>query len=244
MLEFYALILLACFFRALGFFALASQLRKTVGNEVFLGLLLTGTFILFLSAPMAEFGMAGPTMRDVLFGFFQGVLVFTPLLIAQEILAAGARQIDLYRGAQFSEQVSPLSGEQNSVLEGFAYLAAITSFFLLDLHFRAFEVLSKFSAFPSSIGPELWKSFASQILGLIESSSLVFFYSLILAAPGLVACLLFDLAAGFFSKTVPGVNINFEAIALKLVIGLIAIFLSIYTGLAGRVFDHIFSSFF
>lgn len=156
--------------------------------------------------------LAGYGLRTVVFAI--------PLIVAMEAFSMGARIIDVSRGAQFAEQVSPLLESRVSPLESAAGFALSIMVFLLGGYKIVFQaahtsILAPFTlsfTAPSSIA-------AGELVLRISSQALAAGFSI--GAPAMVLCLLYDVAAGIISSFISPSLVASDLVPLKLVIGLV-----------------------
>ena len=125
------------FLKSFGFFLAANHFRKIVTNSATMALSFCLALPLFAASPMKE----PSSLLEFPIALISGVLVCLPFVLALEAVSAGGRLTDLFRGAQFGEQISPITGSPSSVLESFFIVAGLAGFFLLDLHHLAFQIL-------------------------------------------------------------------------------------------------------
>ena len=217
---------LALFLKVLGFFVSVQSFRQLVSIPVIVLLSLS------ISAPLyfANLQLGSASWFALPQSFLLGVLISLPFIFALEAVSASARLVDLYRGAQFGEQLSSLTGTQSSIMENFFIVSGIAAFFILDFHHLAFSLLQSTESL-ESIQSSFANSFSSSAaLALLAQSSKIFSSALILSAPVLLAMILVDLFSSILSKALPQMSVVFEVLPLKLTLGISVLALAIYAG--------------
>jgi flagellar biosynthesis protein FliR len=152
-----------------------------------------------------------------------GCLLGLPSALALECLPMAGRLFDASRGAQFAEQVCPDSGESVSPLENLGVQLAMLFFFSAG----GLHVLVYMLCLHDGPQAEAWLSRASSPdLNFLQLSRVTVFsgqlleHALILGAAALIFCLLFDLVYAVICRSLGRLNVFFDALALKLVIGI------------------------
>lgn len=157
---------------------------------------------------------------EILLGLVIG-LVFAIILMCAEVAGTVAAQ---QAGLSLSEIINPLQDTQTSVL-GQAYMTIVAmSFFAVGGH-RAMvaALLDSYNTIPAMF----FSADDSILLLLADAVSSAFSFGIRLAGPVLIALFLTETALGFISRTVPQLNILSVGFALRGLVALGVIALSI-----------------
>jgi len=144
------------------------------------------------------------------------------------IMAYGATQVagrllDVQMGFGVASVLSPTTQAPSPVVGSMFGMAFVAVFLALDGHHVLLQALS---VSVRTIAPgQVVESIAWS--GLLEHSSIVFVFGLALAAPVMFALLLADLALAVFARSMPQLNVFILSFALKIVLGLCGLALSI-----------------
>ena len=164
-----------------------------------------------------------------------GASLALPIALLFYLLPYAGRLIDTYRGAQFGELVLPGSGDKVTMLENIAGLISI--FIFLS------PVVSS-QIFPRLVSPLVVQNIDSGewISGIVYLFGDVLVLGFCLAAPIGISCFILDMAAAIVSKSAKRVNLVFELLSAKLLLGLLILLAVIFLGGQLGQFDRILSS--
>lgn len=172
-------------------------------------------------------------LKEMFVGFLLAVMVGIPFWIAG---VAGA-MIDAQRGGGFSETVSPLSGDDTTVMGILFWLFMATAYFLsgglmntLSLLYDSFELWPILSLTPT-IDFTQWET----ILRLLD---VVVLNAAIIVLPFVALMLLTDLALFYMSTFIPQLNVF--AVSLPVKSGIVAAVMVLYITLIPElIYDRI-----
>jgi flagellar biosynthetic protein FliR len=162
-------------------------------------------------------------VREIAVGVTLGFLASLVFRAAE----MGGRLIDIARGANMAEVISPLSGERTSPLGNVTLLLAVVMFFEIGgLGHVAAALVRSYEAVPiaASASPAALGHVAHLV---ILSSAHLLEAALGLAAPALVALLLVDVALGAIGRVAPQIPLYFVGMPLKALVGVGAVLLSL-----------------
>ena len=176
------------------------------------------------------------TIKELLIGFTMGyvtTLMFSAILTAGQIM-------DTQIGFGIVNVIDPQNNIQIPLLGNFNNILALIIFFIIDGHHTLIELLiQSFDAIPLGkvlITPET----SMQILNMFIKS---FALSFKLALPIVGATLLTDVALGVMVRIIPQMNVFVLGIPVKILVGLIGLFLFIptYISFLNGAFSDMFS---
>lgn len=146
-----------------------------------------------------------------------GLLLGAPLAFSLESLAVCGRLMDLGRGESTGGQLNPALGVQTSTQEQLMRLLSACLIFSGG----AYQVLLEFSFKLGSVQLSAqWLGQSAALKNLIILSDALML-GIGLAAPVLLSSLVFDLGAGLISRVLGRLNLVFELLPLKLLVGLL-----------------------
>jgi flagellar biosynthesis protein FliR len=120
-------------------------------------------------------------------------------------------------GYSLATLFDPTTQADTPVLAEFHRLAALLIFLQLDVHHWLLRaVSSSFAYLPAGAAPA---SFAA-VSGLLHAAGAIFLAGVQIAAPGLAATLVADVALGFLGKASPQLPVLFIGLAVKNLLGL------------------------
>lgn len=202
--------------------------RKTLPNPAKIGFcgVLTVVFIACVPAPQAypvylnllDYAMV--CLRELLFGAAMGFVLTTMFNIA---MTAGS-MIDYQIGFSMANIYDPENNAQTPLSGNFLNIMLLVAFFLMDGHLKLIEVLYRtLTAVPvgtAMAAPDiLWAA--------AEVMSRAFMLSVMVAMPVMAAGIMTEVALGVMIKTVPQMNMFVIGIPLKIIIGLVAMLLTL-----------------
>jgi len=162
------------------------------------------------------------SIRELLTGVAWGL----PFALIVEAIPTAGRIADVSRGAQFAEQVSPGFGSADSVLESLGvYLALLVIFPLGGYHLLLHPILTSAPELAGLLVESDSVLSGKQALTFIAVSSKAITLGFALAAPVVVFSLLLDIAGALLSRSLSRVNVLFELMPMKMLLGA-ALFLS------------------
>ena len=232
MISYYFLMFLRCYV----FVFCLNRLRQFLSQDI----------IVVLSLSLAMF-FAGNSQRPIEFAenvnaisiialaaeqILISIVICAPICFIFELLPSAGRLTDLFRGSQFTEQVNLATFQQESLLEKFAGFVCCTLFWQLGLFKPVVVCLNQsFVVFPIMLGKVGVSFFASvnqaHIELLIKLFSLVIESSLLIVAPVIIFCVLFDVVMMLISKFAGRANVVSELMPMKLMLGLLIMSLAI-----------------
>lgn len=152
------------------------------------------------------------------------VLGYISYLIITAIYLAG-QMIDMHIGFGMVSVFDPVSNIQIPVTADFYFILTMLIFLAIDGHHLLIYTLSEsFSRFPVGSAAVIGKPLLDSIVRLFGS---VFVISFKIAAPVTAAVLVVDMALGVIAKAVPQVNVFIVGLPIKILIGLLVIFLTL-----------------
>jgi len=120
-------------------------------------------------------------------------------------------------GYSLATLFDPQTQADTPVLAEFHRLAALLIFLQLNVHHWILHaVVRSFSYLPAGMAAATYAS----VIGLLHASAGVFLAGVQIAAPGLVATLVADVALGFLGKASPQLPVLFIGLAVKNLLGL------------------------
>ncbi|NCB50700.1 MAG: flagellar type III secretion system protein FliR [Clostridia bacterium] len=175
---------------------------------------------------------------ELLFGVAMGFVLTTMFNLA---MTAGSI-IDYQIGFSMASIYDPENNAQTPLSGNFLNIMLLITFFLMDGHLKLIEVLFRtLEAVPVGtvmVVPDImWVA--------AEVMSRAFFISVMVAMPVVAAGLMMEIALGAIIKTVPQMNMFVIGIPLKIVIGLVAMMLTLTVfadctkGIFTEAFDYI-----
>jgi flagellar biosynthesis protein FliR len=120
-------------------------------------------------------------------------------------------------GYSLATLFDPQTNADTPVLAEFHRLAALLIFLELDVHHWLLRaVVSSFAYLPAGAAPATYAA----ATGLLHAAGAIFLAGVQIAAPGLVATLVADVALGFLGKASPQLPVLFIGLAVKNLLGL------------------------
>lgn len=220
-LEIYVLAFVFYFVSCASFLLVFYQIRNILGLSVIVvvscswALFLAGAcefkqehFVVSSIVEVLELGFLG-----VCNGFAYGV----PFAVALECIPFVGRLSDVSRGMQFAEQSFGPLASRSSLLESFANLFLLVLIFSFEAYLQPLQsFLRHLISSPQSL--TLSPSAFEQVYFL---SSKAFQLGLFIALPVVLFLLLFDISIVFVARSFAKVNLNFELLGFKAMIGLL-----------------------
>jgi len=192
-----------------------------IGLALFLAYIVIGFQILPLNVRMDTYlHIAYYAFTELLIGFVLGFIA----IIAFSAISMAGQLIDTHLGFGLVHIFDPQSGMEVSLMGKFKNILAIIIFFTIDGHHSLIRILiNSFDIIPAGnlriepiITPEIIELFVNY-----------FILALNIAIPIIAASIIVEMVFGIIVRTVPQMNIFVLGIPIKIVIGLIALYLLI-----------------
>lgn len=148
---------------------------------------------------------------------FQGALAGIPCALVFECLPMMGRLFDASRGAQFAEQVCPDSGESVSPLENLGQQLGVLFFFSIG----GLPMLAAIVRVNLDCAKRAERWTALDAGHVLEMSGRIIEQSLLLGGSVLIVCLLFDFVYAVVCRSLGRLNLFFDALAVKLILGIL-----------------------
>ena len=219
--------------------------RNNIPSLAKIGLSLLVTFMLINFYPPAApdypfdtpLAVAGAVLLELIVGF---VLGFGTILFFNVVHMAG-HIIDVQIGFAMSQQFDPGTGMQVPIVGSLLNLMFVQCFLIADgiptlvgITGRTFQVIPVGGAV---VSPAL-------AMAVVDAFLRCFVLALNIAMPVLASAMLLEIGLGIVVRTAPQMNIFVIGIPLKVVVGLISLFLCIpvFVALTGGVFDRMYET--
>lgn len=220
--------LMLIFCRITSFFVVVPVFSsRNIPNSFKVGLAVFVSFIVF-----AGIGMNDPVpldsqyvlliMREFLVGIVLGFLVYLFFTVVQ---VAGSF-MDIQIGFAIANVIDPMTGTSSPMLGNVKYMIAILLFISLDGHhylLRAIFESYEWIPLQNDMFSRIYERQISDFL--MQSFSKMFYIAFQLAAPVVAALFLTDLGLGLLTRVAPQFNVFVIGVPLKIVLGLIVLFL-------------------
>lgn len=160
---------------------------------------------------------AGVLLSEVVIGLALGLaanLMMEAPLMAGQILG-------VQMGYSLATLFDPQTQADTPVLAEFHRLAALLIFLEMNMHHWLLRAVAKSFAYLPATAAVTAEGFS---LGLLRAAGGIFLAGLQIAAPGLVATLVADLALGFLGKASAALPVLFIGLAVKNLLGLAVLF--------------------
>ncbi len=242
--------LLLIFCRITGFFITAPifSTRNNVPAQFRIGITVFLTLIVFFASgaqvPIPwDSGYMLLIIRETLIGILLGFIAYLFFTVVQ--IAGGF--IDMQMGFGIANVIDPMTGVQSPILGNFKFFVAILLFLSLDgHHFLLTALMDSYQAVP--LDNSFYEIYASGTITemLTRSFAVAFSLAFQMAAPVVAAMFLIDVALGILTKTAPQFNVFVIGMPLKILVGLILIFLlvpsfvALFQLLYVTMFEHLF----
>ncbi|WP_019119132.1 flagellar biosynthetic protein FliR [Brevibacillus massiliensis] len=235
---------LLVFVRLTAFFVSAPVFSfRGVPNQFKIGLALALAFISYSLVPDTgpiplDLGFILYAVKEALVGLLLGTIL---QLLFYTVQVAGG-MIDMQLGLALANVIDPRTGAYVPLTGSFKNVLA--TLFLLSTnghHMIIRGILASYQAVPID---RAWLSFGSEPLVqlVMKVFSYMFMSGFMIAAPVVVAIFLVDLSLGIIAKTVPQFNIFVVGLPIKIVSGLLILFIVlpgfyyVLSGLFGKMF--------
>jgi len=179
-----------------------------------------------------EFALA--VIKEFIIGL---VLGYVGLLILSAIYLAG-QLIDTQIGLGIASVIDPVSNIQVPVTANLYYTLTMVIFLTINGHHMIIDAVARsFSVIP--IGTAVFSQ--AMMPQIVQILGLVFIIAFKISAPIIAAALICDVALGILSRTMPQMNIFFVGMPLKIVLGLVAIMITLpaFISIVGFSIDNI-----
>jgi flagellar biosynthetic protein FliR len=205
-----------------------------IGLALFVSYLIIGFQALPVNVRLDTYTqLAFYALTELIIGF---VLGFVALLAFSAISMAG-QLIDTHLGFGLVHMLDPQSGMEVTLMGKFKNILAIIIFFTIDGHHKLISIVAgSFNYVPA--GNVRIDTVIT--LGMIELFVNYFVLALTIAIPIIAASIIVEMVFGIIVRTVPQMNIFVLGIPIKIVIGLIALYLLIpvYVAFMGDMFGN------
>lgn len=187
--------------------------------------------LILLSAIMSSFvpvKLAVPLDSPVIFiaAFVAEVFIgyaigFVAYVVFAAIQLAG-QLMDTQMGFGIVNVMDPISGLQIPLMGNFNYLLALMIYLGMDGHHYLLQAVAQ----SYQVIPVLGANLGSGFIDIITSvTAYMVVIAVKISAPIVMAILITDVSMGFISRTVPQMNVFMVGLPLKILIGLLALFL-------------------
>jgi flagellar biosynthetic protein FliR len=175
---------------------------------------------------------------EVLVGYTIGwmaSLVFGAVQLAGQL-------IDMQIGFGMVNVIDPQSGIQVPLTGNFIHLLALIVYLNLNGHHYLFEAIQASYVTVPVLG---WQVSGGLIGLLVQAAGEIFVIALKVAMPVVIALLISELGMGFIARTVPQMNIFVVGMSLKILIGLMVMFMAMpailwfFALTVGSFFDYL-----
>lgn len=192
--------------------------------------------------PMAMDGMYILTIiREILIGLLLGLIAYFFFVVAQ---MAGAF-IDLQIGFAIANVIDPMTGMQSPMIGNFKYFLSILLFLSMNGHHLLIKaIVDSYQWVPLS-NDLFAQIYEGEISGFVVQSFITAFaLAFQMAAPIVASLFLVDVGLGILARTAPQFNIFVVGIPVKILIGLIMLFLfipglwNLFADLFQTLFEH------
>lgn len=178
-------------------------------------------------------------MQEVLVGLLLG---FTAFLMMAVVQTAGAL-IDIQIGFSMANVIDPFTGASTPLIGNFKYMLGLLVFLSMNGHHYLLDAIMYSYDWMPITGNVFTKFQDGSVADfLITTFAHSFVLSLQMAAPLVAALFLTDVGLGFLARTAPQFNVFVIGIILKIIVGLVLLFL-LMPGLVA-LFDHLFAEMF
>lgn len=176
-------------------------------------------------------------LKEIVIGLFTGFVAY--LILAAIQIAGGF--IDFQMGFAIANVIDPQTGSQSPLSGQYFYMISLLFLLSVDAHHLLIDgIYYSYQLIPAerfiSLGNQSFADFT------IHAFSQMFLIAFQMSIP-IVGCLfLVDIALGMIARTVPQMNIFVVGLPIKILVSFIAIsfFLTLYIGLAKRLFEYMF----
>lgn len=159
-----------------------------------------------------------------LFEVINGLILGLISNIAFEVLLMAGSLIDVHIGLSMVNTIDPNSKASTTITGNLLHYVALVIFFIIDGHHMLIKsLIETFTLLP--IGKGLLDG--DTIMIIIEIISNYFIIGLKIALPIIVIILLTDILMGLISRAVPQINVMILGMPVKMLIGIIAIAISL-----------------
>jgi len=192
-----------------------------IGLALFLAYIVIGFQILPLNVRMDTYlHIAYYAFTELLIGFVLGFIA----IIAFSAISMAGQLIDTHLGFGLVHIFDPQSGMEVSLMGKFKNILAIIIFFTIDGHHSLIRILINSFDIISAGNLRIEPIITPEIIELFVN---YFILALNIAIPIIAASIIVEMVFGIIVRTVPQMNIFVLGIPIKIVIGLIALYLLI-----------------
>jgi len=160
------------------------------------------------------------SLRELVAGFVMGyisILAFSTVVMAGQL-------IDTHLGFGIVNILDPQSGMEVSLMGKFKNVLAMIVFFAIDGHHALIRVLTEsLTIIPVGDVQFDFRAF----LGIVEIFTYFFVFAIMISIPIIAAAFLVEIIFGIIVRTIPQMNIFVLGIPLKIIIGLVALYMLI-----------------
>lgn len=180
-------------------------------------------------------------IREVLIGLLLGFVAYMLFMVIQ---TAGSF-IDIQIGFGIANVIDPMTGASAPVIGNFKYMFAVLLFLTMNGHHYLLDgIIRSYDWVPLSndFFLKLYNGSISEFL--IKTFGQSFVLAFQMSAPLVTALFLTDIGLGFLARTAPQFNVFVIGIPLKLIIGLLILFLLVpsFSFIFGDLFGIMFES--
>lgn len=182
----------------------------------------------FLAAIVVEI-FIGYTIGFIIYIFFGAIQLSGQLM-------------DMQMGFGIVNVVDPQTGTQIPLLGNLTQTLALLIYLAVDGHHYLLQAIAQSYKFVPVLGFHIDASFTKL---LVEITVYMFIIAVKIAAPIVIAVLTTDIAMGFIARTVPQMNVFIVGLPLKILVGLVALFLMLpvyiwmYSVLLVRFYEYL-----
>jgi len=192
-----------------------------IGLALFLAYIVIGFQILPFNVRMDTYlHIAYYAFTELLIGFVLGFIA----IIAFSAISMAGQLIDTHLGFGLVHIFDPQSGMEVSLMGKFKNILAIIIFFTIDGHHSLIRILINSFDIISAGNLRIEPIITPEIIELFVN---YFILALNIAIPIIAASIIVEMVFGIIVRTVPQMNIFVLGIPIKIVIGLIALYLLI-----------------
>jgi flagellar biosynthesis protein FliR len=191
--------------------------------RVFLALAFATALVSAISTPaLSPLSSTGALIAAAVSELVIGVAMVFGVFAAFAAFLFGGRLLDIQIGFGIANVFDPVTRAQGPLLGTALNLLAIALFFAVDGH----HMLVRGIAYSLSRFPPGRSLTELQPAAIVEQFGVVFAYGLMVVAPAVIILLLLDVGLAIAARTMPQMNIFIVAMPLKVVVGVLALAMS------------------
>ena len=219
--------------------------RKTTPALIKISFICVLTFIMLLIFPAPEEGVVSGTLfeyalicfKELLFGLSMG---FVATMFFNLVYSAG-QIMDMQIGFGIVSVYDIQNSSQVPIIGNLLNIVLLIVFFCVDGHLKLIAILyATFAKIP--VGHILLSM--DFVAVMLEIFSLTFVLAIMVAMPVLAAGIILEVAMGVLIRSVPQMNMFVIGIPVKIVVGLIVLFISIpaFVNFSNTIFTEMFQA--